>query len=137
MNTQVADRYSAIDSSAASAAFAVAVNILDHWGCTPVQKEALLGMKKSALYKKINESANKQPINLDRDQFDRVSYILNIHQALKMIFSNAENVYGFVSMPNNNPYFNGKAPLEIMASGSLAALYEVYNRIDSLRNAGW
>lgn len=137
MNTLAADRYNAIDSDTAAAAFAVANNILDRWQCTAAQKEALFGMKKSALYKKISDAAHKKPINLDRDQFDRVSYILNIHQALKLIFSNDENVYGFVNMPNHNPYFNGKTPLEIMACGSLAALYEVYNRIDALRNAGW
>lgn len=137
MNTLTAERYETIDGNVAAAAFNVANNILDRWNCSGVQKEALLGMKRSALYKKISESANKKPINLDRDQFDRVSYILNIHQALKMIFSNDENVYGFVNMPNHNPYFNGKTPMEIMESGALATLYEVYNRIDALRNGSW
>tara|TARA_R110000803_G_scaffold90248_1_gene157550 strand:- start:5671 stop:5877 length:207 start_codon:yes stop_codon:yes gene_type:complete len=32
----------------------------------------------------------------------------NIHQSLKEVFSNPENVYGFMNMQNSNPYFNGK-----------------------------
>ena len=137
MSTATAERYQALDSDTASKAFNVAHNIVERWGCNPAQKEALFGMKKSALYQKISAAAEKKAIRLDRDQFDRVSFILNIHQALKLVFSNDENVYGFVNMPNNNPYFNGKTPMEIMETGSLPSLYEVYRRVDSLRGAGW
>lgn len=132
-----ANKYQAIDNNTASIAFRVANNILERWGCNHDQKEQLLGIKRSDLYNKIESAEKKAPIKLGRDQFDRVSYILNIHQALKLLFSNEENAYGFVNMPNNNPYFNGKTPMEIMSSGSMASLYEVYRRIDSLRSAGW
>ena len=124
--------HQALDGTTSATAFKVVNNILGKWSCSVAQKEALLGMKKSALYKKLDQAENKNPINLDRDQLDRVSYILNIHQALGMLFSNKENVYGFVNMPNKNPYFNGKTPLEIMSTGSLPSLYEVYNRINAL-----
>jgi hypothetical protein len=137
MNTLTSKKYDAIDEHTAATAFKVANNILDAWKCTSAQKEALLGMKKSAFYNKLHLAMDKKPIKLDRDQFDRVSFILNIHQALKLVFSNKENVFGFVHMPNNNPFFNGKTPMQMMETGSLANLYEVYCRIDLLRGAGW
>jgi len=137
MSTTITNTHQAFDSSQSAAAFKVANNILSKWNCSVAQKEALLGMKKSAMYNKLGDAEEKKPIRLERDQLDRVSYILNIHQALAMVFSNNENVYGFVNMPNQNPYFNGKTPLEIMAAGSLPSLYEVYNRIDALRRGGW
>ena len=137
MNIASTGTHQTINGSKSAIALKVANTILSKWKCSKEQKVLLLGMKKSALYQKLREAENKNPINLDRDQLDRVSYILNIHQALKMTFSNNENIYGFVNMPNKNPYFNGKTPLEIMSAGSLPSLYEVYNRIDALRNGGW
>ena len=59
--------------------------------------------------------------------------MLNIHAALRMIFDNPDNLYGFVNMVNHNPFFNGRTPLAIMGTGDFAALYETYKRIDSLR----
>ena len=76
-------------------------------------------------------------IKLDSDQLTRVSYVLNIHAALRMLFDNPENLYGFVNMMNHNPYFNGRTPLEIMGSGDFAALYETFKRIDNLRGSQW
>lgn len=110
-----------------------AFNILDKWGCTPEQEWHILGMKKSTYYKNRESSNNAR---LSADQLERVSYILNIHATLRMIFDNPENVYGFMSMANNNPFFNGKAPLELIATGRFGSLYEAFKRIDALRGGG-
>ena len=40
-------------------------------------------------------------------------------------------------MANHNPYFNGKTPLSLIATGSFGALYEVYKRIDAMRGGQW
>ena len=50
---------------------------------------------------------------------------------------NPDNVYGFPAMANHNAFFNGRAPLEIMAQGDMISLYETYRRIDALRSAQW
>jgi Protein of unknown function (DUF2384) len=51
-----------------------------------------------------------------------------------MLFENPENVYGFVRMPNHNAFFNGKAPIEILSSGLVSALYEVHRHLDAIRD---
>ncbi len=34
-------------------------------------------------------------------------------------------------------FFNGKTPLDIISTGLFGNLYEVYRRIDSMRNRQW
>ena len=90
-------------------------------------------MKKSTYYK------NRESVDTARlsgDQVERISYILNIHAALRIVFDNPENVYGFMSMPNNNSYFNGRTPLTVISTGNFGALYETFKRVDALRGGG-
>ena len=110
------------------------LNILDKWQCKPGHKQAILAMGRSTLYKYQEDPASAK---LTCDQIERMSFILNIHQALRLTFSNPENVYGFMTMKNDNPFFNGQSPLELVCNGSFATLYEVYKRIDAMRNSVW
>ena len=116
-----------------SVAFKLGSNILEKWQCSASDKQAILGLTKSSYYRfQNNESAT-----LSSDQLERISYIANIHQALKMIFSNPDNIYGFMAMKNNNPYFNGNSPLALISTGKFGTLYEVFKRIDAMRNGQW
>ncbi|MNY55821.1 hypothetical protein D3C86_1918320 [compost metagenome] len=67
----------------------------------------------------------------------RISFVLNMHAALRLVFDNPENVYGFAAMANHNAFFNGRTPLEIMAQGDMISLYETFRRIDALRGSQW
>ncbi len=118
----------------AGAALKVVLNIFNKWSCTGAEKEAILGMSHSTFHRNVKDPLNAK---LSNDQIERISYILNIHQALRMVFSNNENIYGFMRMENHNPYFNGKTPMELIATGSFGALYEVFKRIDVMRGGQW
>jgi len=111
-----------------------AFNILDKWGCTAEQAQAILRLPRATYYKYRNDPESAR---LDRDQLTRISYLLNIHQALRIVFENPENVYGFMRKRNHNPYFHGRAPLDVIESGDFAALYETFRRIDTLRSGLW
>lgn len=105
-------------------------NILDKWQCKPEQQQAILCISKPAYYKyrKTPEAAS-----LNKDQLERLSYILNIHAHLRTVFDNPDNVYGFMAMQNHNGFFNGKSPLDIISSGNFGALYETAKHVDALR----
>lgn len=109
-------------------------NILQKWQCSEVEKLALLGIKRSTLHKYRDDphSARVTP-----DLSERVSYLLNIHHTLRLLFSNPDNVYGFVRLPNQSPPFNGMTPMEYLRSGRCAALYEVFRHLDGLRGGQW
>ncbi|MDX5299457.1 MAG: MbcA/ParS/Xre antitoxin family protein [Gammaproteobacteria bacterium] len=118
----------------ATAGLKAAFGILDKWGCSPLQAQKILRISKPAYYK---YRTHPEMASLDSDQLDRISYLLNIHAALRTIFDNPENVYGFMGMANDNPYFNGAAPLDLIGTGQFAALYETFKRIDALRGGLW
>lgn len=117
-----------------AAAFKLGNSILDNWGCSAAQKHAILGIPRSSFHRYVKDPST---VTLSNDQLERLSYLANIHQALRIVFSNPDNVYGFMSMINHNPFFNGRSPLSIISSGNFGALYEVFKRIDSMRNGQW
>lgn len=112
------------------AAFRLANNILQKWGCTIDEKQAILGLTHTSY---LHFQQNNDSVALSNEQLDRISYLANIHQSLRVIFSNKENVYGFMNMKNNNSFFNGNSPLSLISSGSIDTLHEVFKRIDAMR----
>lgn len=113
-----------------------ALNILDKWKASCEQACRILRISRST-YTRARQRDSEWAVGLDSDQLQRISIVLNIHAALRLVFDNPENVYGFPSMKNDNEFFNGRAPLDVMAQGDMISLYETFRRIDTLRGAQW
>jgi hypothetical protein len=113
-----------------------AVGILEKWSASSEQACRILRISRST-YTRARQQDPEWAVALDADQMQRISFVLNIHATLRLIFDNPENVYGFPSMANDNEFFNGRTPLEIMAQGDMISLYETFRRIDVLRGAQW
>lgn len=122
--------------STAATGLKAAVGILHKWGASGEQGQAILRVSHST-YARAKRPAGLTGISLDSDQLTRISLVLNIHAALRVIFDNPDNVYGFMKMANHNAFFNGRAPLSIMGSGDFVALYETFRRIDAMRGGQW
>ncbi|HDS1738029.1 MULTISPECIES: antitoxin Xre-like helix-turn-helix domain-containing protein [Pseudomonas] len=115
-------------------ALRTAINIMEKWQANSKQIENVLRISRST-YARAKD--HQRAVSLDSDQMARISLVLNMHAALRTVFDNPDNVYGFVSMKNNNDFFDGQSPLEVMAQGSFIQLYETFRRIDVLRGAQW
>lgn len=113
-----------------------ALRILDKWDASSEQACRILRISRST-YTRAKQNDSEWSVGLDTDQMHRISFVLNIHAALRTIFDNPDNVYGFPSMDNQNEFFNGRKPLDIMAQGDMVSLYETFRRIDALRGAQW
>ncbi|MGA3800067.1 antitoxin Xre-like helix-turn-helix domain-containing protein [Pseudomonas fluorescens] len=113
-----------------------AVSILEKWKATSEQACRILRVSRST-YTRARQRDPDWAVALDADQMQRISFVLNIHATLRLVFDNPDNVYGFASMANDNEFFNGRSPLEIMAQGDMISLYETFRRIDMLRGAQW
>ncbi|UVJ46325.1 hypothetical protein NVV94_12790 [Pseudomonas sp. LS1212] len=113
-----------------------AVGILEKWHASNDQACRTLRISRST-YTRAKQRDPDWSVSLDADQMQRISFVLNIHAALRLVFDNPENVYGFPAMANHNEFFNGRAPLEIMSQGDMISLYETFRRIDALRGALW
>ena len=108
-----------------------AITILKGWKATRSQIQKILGISSYALDR---VTAGNAPSKLDGEQAERISMVLNIHAAMRTLFENPANVYGFMARPKVNPFFDGRAPLDVIAQGSMEDFVETYRRITSLCN---
>ena len=104
-----------------------ALRVLEKWKATTEQSSNVLRVSRSS----ISRVHQGKGVELDRDQLERASIVLNCHASLRLAFDNPENVYGFMGLENQNEFFNGRKPLEIMAQGDLMSILETYKRIDA------
>lgn len=115
-----------LSKETANTGFRTARTILQKWGVPAAVQSRILRVSRQSLAK-----ADKG-VRLDRDQLTRISLILNIHAALRLQFSNPDNTYGFMGMQNNNEFFNGRSPLEVIESGDIIALYETFKHLQAV-----
>jgi len=136
LNMAVPLKEQAFTKNQCVAGLRAAVGILEKWAASSDQACRILRISRST-YTRARQRDVEWAVALDSDQMQRVSFVLNMHATLRLVFDNPENVYGFVSMANHNEFFNGRSPLEIMAQGDMVSLYETFRRIDVLRGAQW
>lgn len=121
---------SAIAREQIQTAFKVVLNIFDKWHCTTEEALILLGLKRSTWFKYKN---SPEHATFSSDMTERISYILNIHAALRILFSNQESVYQWVRKPNKAPFYNGRSAMDIMLQGRVVDLWAVASRLNAER----
>lgn len=130
----VADKAPEFDENKSAIGLRAAFNILDKWGASATQASSVLRISASTFACVQGKEDTDWSTSFDADVMQRISLVLNIHSALRSIFDNPDNVYGFAGMRNDNHFFNGRSPLEVMAQGDLVSLHETFRCIDSLRH---
>jgi len=103
-----------------------ALKILEKWSCDPQQAKILLKLPENFSY------LDFEQVSFSLEQVERVNYILNIHASLRELFSNPENVYGFMNMVNHNSPFNGTTPVDFICNGEAVNFQLVIDHIDRL-----
>ena len=114
-----------------SKALPVVFRILEKLQCNTDEQLRLLGISSRSTLNKYKES--KGGIRLSADIQERMSYILNIHKCLRLLFTADDSIYGWVRKPNSHPFFAGRSAMDVMNGGRVADLYEVATRLQSWR----
>ena len=114
-----------------SKALPVVFRILEKWHCNTDEQLRLLGISSRSTLNKYKES--KGGIRLSLDIQERMSYILNIHKCLRLLFTADDSIYGWVRKPNSHPFFAGRSAMDVMNGGRVADLYEVASRLQAWR----
>ena len=73
---------------------------------------------------------------LPKDTLERISYILGIYKALRLLLPNEQEADEWVKRPNAAPLFAGRSALGRMLSGQVADLFVVRQYLDAQRG-GW
>ncbi|WP_244649715.1 MbcA/ParS/Xre antitoxin family protein [Pseudovibrio japonicus] len=104
------------------------INLFERWQLTDEQATMLLGDIAKRTYQRWKV---KQYGRVSVDLAARLSNLLGIHKALRLLFSDANRGYGWLKRPNKD--FGGKSALEIMLGGQLTDLMRVRRYLDAQR----
>lgn len=106
-------------------------NITHQWSLTSDQEGTLLGVPMSTLYR----WKSKKNGSLTADTLERISYILGIYQALRILLPTKEAANAWIKKANTAPLFNGKTALDKLMLGHVIDLADVRRYLDAER--GW
>ncbi len=115
----------------ATAALQGFFNITGYWGLTAKQQRTLLGEPAESTFFKWKSA--KSAKRLDSGTLERISYILGIHKALRVLLPTERAAFDWVKKPNAAPLFKGQTALLRMLTGRVADLYEVRKYLDGER----
>lgn len=107
--------------------------IAEKWGLLEKENIILLGEPSRATYYNWKRG---EVGKLSRDTLERLSYIVGIYKALRILISNDTLAHAWVTRENDAPMFAGQPPLKLMLTGKLADLYRVRAYLDANRG-GW
>jgi Protein of unknown function (DUF2384) len=120
----------AISDAEAAAMFRAVLNLFGLWGVNDDQAAGMLDLplRTFARWKA------GQLGRIGRDGKARLSNLMGIHKALRVIFSDASRGYAWVKAPNDA--FGGRSALAVMLGGELTDLMRVRRYLDAERG-GW
>jgi hypothetical protein len=123
------------DDAQAGAGLRTFARIVDNWDLAASDAMALLGVESRSTYYDLLKRARstKELKGLSRDQLDRLSYLLGIYAAIRVLFPHSEESRNeWVSRANTAPLFGGRSPVEIMRSGMIG-LYQTFAHLAAAR----
>lgn len=105
--------------------------IFARWGVSDVDAAVILGGISPKTFRRWRD---REYGRVNRDLADRMSYILGIHKALRIIF--AQPAQGYRWMSQANAAFGGRTPLQLLLQGGMDDLRRLRRYLDSVRG-GW
>jgi hypothetical protein len=118
-----------ISDEEAAAMFRAVVNLFRLWRVTDEQAATLLDLPLRSFRRwKAGEIGRSS-----RDGKARLSNLMGIHKALRLIFREPQRGYEWIKAPNDA--FGGRSALEIMLGGELTDLMRVRRYLDHERGA--
>ena len=113
----------------AAAMFRAAINLFGKWELTDEQAATLLDMPVRS-YRRWKAEG---PGRVSRDGRARLSNLMGVHKALRMIFSEPPRGYSWIKV--GNAAFGGSSALDVMLGGELTDIMRVRHYLDAER--GW
>jgi len=104
-------------------------NIMGRWRVRDEDARALLGGMTNGPFYEMKRNPDRV---LDTDRLTRLSYLIGIYKALRILHSPAL-ADEWVGLPNQNPIFAGRTPLAFMIRGGLPAMQTVRRLLDARR----
>lgn len=126
--SRVGDGYTRREAEAMQRAV---TEIFARWGVSDADAATILGGISSKTFRRWRKGEYGR---VNRDLADRMSYILGIHKALRIIFAEPATGYRWMNSPNAK--FGGRTPVQVLLRGGMEDLGRLRRYLDSTRG-GW
>ena len=104
--------------------------LVERFQLSEAEATCLMGnMPRSSYHKGISTHQGR----LTRDQLERISYLLGIYKALRILFTDSAQALSWIDRPNDLPPFHRMTPRAYLLEGSLIRLAEVRRFLDFWR----
>ena len=108
--------------------------IAERWGLNVKERMTLLGAGSPSTFHKWMKHPDQALA--PRDTLERISHVLGIYAALKILLPRDDAAVAWIRKPNSAPLFGGRPALDRMLAGNVSDLYVVRQYLDSVRG-GW
>ncbi len=105
------------------------IALFQRWGVTDAEASTLLGEISARTFQRWKQGHYGRA---GQDLAARLSNLMGIHKALRLLFKDKERGYGWVKRPN--AAFGGRSALEVMLGGQLTDLMRVRRYLDAQRS---
>jgi len=112
-----------------AAMFRACVNLFGLWRISDAEAAVLLDLPPRTFARWKTGAIGR----IGRDQKARLSNLMGIHKALRLIFREPDRAYDWPRLPNQT--FGGRSALDIMLGGELTDLMRVRRYLDAERGA--
>ena len=102
-------------------AFRAVDAMADDLGLSWENRCRILGIPRSTYHRWLNLG-----VKGDRDNHDRIAYLLAIYHLAGTAFPGAGGAKGWLTRPNTHPAFEGRRPLDILLKGGMNDLLTVH-----------
>lgn len=127
MSAPSANSHEHYESGPVPAELAAFFAISDRWGLSTEEQIRLLGSPGRSTFFKWKKECNSLPA----DTSERLSHILSIWKALRILF--ADDRQGEAWIKRANEFFDGDSALDVMLRGRVVDLYSVRQYLDAQR----
>ena len=113
------------------AAMKALFKIVDRWNVSDEDARQLLGGISNGSYYQLKANPGSTK-TLDQDRLERSSYLIGIFKALNILYSQ-RLADQWMRLPNTNPIFAGRTPLDYILRGGQRAMDTVRRLLDARR----
>jgi Protein of unknown function (DUF2384) len=114
------------------AALKALFNIVKHWQIRDEDARELLGGISNGAYYQLKQSTGASVKTLEQDRLLRISYLIGIFKSLNILYSQ-RLADQWMQLPNTNPIFEGRTPLDYILRGGTPAMDVVRRLLDARR----
>ena len=115
-----------------AAALKALFKIVDHWKIRDEDARELLGGISNGAYYQHKKNPRTPGKSLDQDKLLRISYLIGIFKSLNILYSQ-RLADQWMQLPNSNPVFAGRTPLDYILRGGTPAMDMLRRLLDARR----